>query len=97
MKKNHPVVGYGQAKIKLKGERPQAVEKIEGMEQQARAGGRVEDVGEEEMGSVDQQSFLNPPLVPVILPAVKPVAGDSAAQMGDGWPGHQQGQQGVGG
>ena len=92
MKEDYGVVGNGQPKVELQGQGPQAVEVVERVKKQTHPGRRVEEVGEEEVGLAVEQSFLDPPLVPVILPAVKAVAGNSRSQIGGGGPGHQNTQ-----
>ena len=66
------------------------------MKKQVRAIGRIEIVCEIWMGAQDQGGLFAPPQIPVVLPAVKPVARDAVGQVEDGRPSHEYCQEAVG-
>ena len=65
------------------------------MEKQPDAGRVIEHVREPGVGVLFEHGGFDPPQVPVILPTVEAIAGDSAAELRDQGIGHPQGQQQV--
>ncbi len=94
-KKDDGVVGNEEAAAQLQREGEQAVEGVEGVKVETDAGGVVEQVGDKRSLLLVDQGGFQPPEVPVVLPAVKAVAGDGGGQLRDQWPGHDNGEQAI--
>ncbi|PKO21543.1 MAG: hypothetical protein CVU38_14230 [Chloroflexi bacterium HGW-Chloroflexi-1] len=93
----HAVVGRQQPPGDLHRQDEQAVEGIEGVEQQPDAGGVIQQVGEKGLGVLLQQRHLDPPQVPIVLPAIEPVAWDGAGELRQQRVGQHQGEQEIAG
>ncbi|OQA43965.1 MAG: hypothetical protein BWY52_01726 [Chloroflexi bacterium ADurb.Bin325] len=71
----------------------EAVERVQRVEQQADAGRVVEQVGEPGVRVPVEQRDLDPPQVPVVLPAVEAVAGDGGRELADQRIGQREREQ----